>query len=71
MDNIGDNKPVSLKAVKTEKIKQINEDFSADMQVLMSHINVIAESKWISYNAYLKQGFNEDQALELCKTMMV
>lgn len=44
-------------------------DMSKNMQHWLDYAKLIAEIRWAGYEAYLEQGFDEAQALELCKTI--
>jgi len=62
-----------MSKIKELKTNGKNEMFSAIMDFkrnlpdLIAHMTIMAELRKASYDSLLKQGFTEEQALELCK----
>lgn len=47
------------------------EALKRNLSDLKEHARLVAEIRRAGYDAYLEQGFSEDQALELCKTLQI
>ena len=71
----GSSKPVKLITVTAEKIQQDKlielkknlQDLHENMFILKEHMRLIAELTRAKYEALLKEGFSEKQALKLSK----
>jgi len=58
----------SLPKEKQEEflLERLSENMPSD-RFMDTMLEKIAQTRWMSYNAYVKAGFSEDQALILCQ----
>ena len=57
-----------IQGKRDEKFAQLRKA-QEDMPVMIEYLNVLARLHWEKFNALKQQGFNDKQALELCKSL--
>ena len=67
-------KPVDLKKIignaKTNQTKENISNMVANFPLLIQYQVMVAQLQWAKYVALRGQGFTEQQALELCRTIV-
>lgn len=61
------SKPKLVDLPKQDKNKAVMEAFERNMPELIKGARLLAQIRRAYFDAYIEQGFNEAQALDLCK----
>lgn len=70
MDKKTQNKLTQLEG-KRDELSELGKavlNFKSDLQYHIENQNILVEIRRATFDAYLKQGFNQEQALELLKS---
>jgi hypothetical protein len=66
-----DEKPKIINIGKKNEMLAIIEKLKRNLPEIKEQVELIAEIRKANFDAHIKHGFTPEQALELCKTMLI
>lgn len=65
------SKVTEVKPVEKDKLRAVMEQIKREMPVYMEYMLLVAQVRRASYDALIGEKFTADQALELCKKVLL
>ena len=71
MRNDGGDNLIPINISSKSELKAALESLKRDIEVMEEYTILVARVRWASYKAHIEQGFSEEEALELCKSLEI